>query len=669
MSELAGDLDRPRAGMLRAVEDEIAEVRRRLGPLATLELRLRDGALVEAIPGAYLYRFKCQSLDARPSEEGARRFEIPEDTTGVLESEGRLVPAAVLRHDPTARELTLELQLSAPLPRALGVLSFSTVWLLEGLRQRLKEQADEAAQAARGGAPDSPVEAALAGRALELGDACPPLPPGLGADQAAAVRRAFAHGVSFVWGPPGTGKTRTLAQLTERLLAAGERVLITANTNVAVDRLVGATLDVLGSPRRPPLLRLGRIGPALRGRGASVEEALLASEGFPALMARFVAALTAAGLETRGAERVEGVLRLARRAAASREALAEELSGPALEEVSALADRILAALAALDAPALAATLCGTWTLSELRSRRFDTVIVDEASMAAVAHVAAAGGLARRRIVIGGDFLQLPPIALADTPEARVHLGQHLFAFAGCDDPITDHPLRSLLREQWRMHPQVRQAVSRVFYGDRLVDAPGLARRGERGGGLLLVDTHGSRPVAHRTAPRSQLNLVHARLIAAWLTGSRWETIGVIAPYRAQARLIRGLLRRSCRARLQDGSIQVSTVHRFQGEERDLIVFDTTSAPGPAGAQFLSDVRNPAAPSLINVAISRARHALLLVGDVPWLRAALGAGSSLGRVLGEALRAQEEIDLCDPADPAELARLDAFLRRDGAGELA
>lgn len=55
-------------------------------------------------------------------------------------------------------------------------------------------------------------------------------------------------------------------------------------------------------------------------------------------------------------------------------------------------------------------------------------------------------------------------------------------------------------------------------------------------------------------------------------------LGVIAPYRAQARLLRRALRATCKSRLEDGSIQVSTVHKFQGEERDLIVFDTTDAP-------------------------------------------------------------------------------------------
>jgi superfamily I DNA and/or RNA helicase len=134
-------------------------------------------------------------------------------------------------------------------------------------------------------------------------------------------------------------------------------------------------------------------------------------------------------------------------------------------------------------------------------------------------------------------------------------------------------------------------------------------------------------------------------------------VGVIAPYRAQARALRDALRERCRARVDDGSIQVSTVHRFQGEERDLIVFDTTDAPGKSG-RFLSDLRNPSAANLINVAISRARHALIVVGDVPHLRRVLGEDSSLLRVIRALLRTREEVDVSSADD---LARLDAFLR--------
>lgn len=648
------------AGILQALDDEVAEVRNQLGDLARLRLALDDGRLVDRTAGAYVYRFACRALEARGDQEvdlpPLDAYRIPEDATGMVVAEGRNVPAVVLAHDPDMGELLVELQLHAPLGRPeRGELSFSTLGLLLGLQARLREcfQATPAPplmDAAREG-----TGAPLAAASLP-----PPPPPGPGRDQEEAIRFALGHSVTYLWGPPGTGKTRTLAHLVRELLAAGETVLLTASTNVAVDRFVESTLDALGSPHRPPLLRLGRIGRNLRGRGVSFDEAVLRHEDMPARVACFDALVRQLDVPTPDEWTLDALLRLTAWVQSAADLIALQVAPETLRELVAAADALTEAVdrCTLDTPALATTLCGTYLKSGVRARRFDTVIVDEASMASVAHVAAATSLAARRVVIAGDFQQLPPIVLADTPEARRYLGGHVFASAGCDDVTRDHPLRRMLREQWRMHPEVRRAVSSVFYGDRLTDAPAVTARPSSGGpGALLVDTHASAPRTTRTRSGSIRNARHAELIADWLATCDWPSVGVIAPYRAQARALRGALRHRCPGKLDDGSLQVSTVHRFQGEERDLIVFDTTDAPGASG-RFLSDVRNPAAANLINVAISRARHALVVVADVPHLRRHLGEDSSLVRVIRELLRTRDEVDTADARD---LERLEAFLR--------
>ncbi|MCO5170388.1 MAG: DNA2/NAM7 family helicase [Planctomycetes bacterium] len=648
------------AGILQALEDEVAEVRRQLGDLACLRLALDDGRLVDRTSGAYVYRFACRPLEPRGGEDEADAapadgFRVPEDASGLLVADGRNVPAVVLAHDPDMGEVLVELQLHAPLERPeRGQLSFSSVFLLLSLQARLREcfQATP---------PPPLLDAVREGVGAPLpAVALPPAPDGPGRDQTDAIRFALGQSVSYLWGPPGTGKTRTLAHLVRELLAAGETVLLTASTNVAVDRLVESTLDALGSPARPPLVRLGRVGRSLRGRGVTVDEAVLRHEALSEPVARFDALVRRLDVPTPAEWTLDALLRLAHWVQSAGDLIAHQASPETLRALSAASDALLEGVdrCTLDLPGAAATLCGTFTSQLLRARRFDTVIVDEASMASVAHVAAATSLAARRVVVAGDFQQLPPIVLATTPDARRWLGQHVFAAAGCDDVGRDHPLRRMLREQWRMHPEVRGAVSTVFYGDRLVDAPAIAARASSAGpGALLVDTHGSDPRTTRTRSGSIRNARHADLIAGWVALAGWTSVGVIAPYRAQARAIRAALRDRCPARLEDGSVQVSTVHRFQGEERDLIVFDTTDAPGASG-HFLSDLRNPAAANLINVAISRARHALVVVGDVPHLGRHLGEDSSLLRVLRELLRAREEVDVSDEAD---LRRLRAFLR--------
>ena len=53
--------------------------------------------------------------------------------------------------------------------------------------------------------------------------------------QRSFVEKAIKHSVSFLWGPPGTGKTQTLGALVSGFYAKDERTLICSNTNQAVD--------------------------------------------------------------------------------------------------------------------------------------------------------------------------------------------------------------------------------------------------------------------------------------------------------------------------------------------------------------------------------------------------------------------------------------------------
>ncbi|HLZ24411.1 MAG TPA: C-terminal helicase domain-containing protein, partial [Ktedonobacterales bacterium] len=111
----------------------------------------------------------------------------------------------------------------------------------------------------------------------------------------------------------------------------------------------------------------------------------------------------------------------------------------------------------------------------------------------------------------------------------------------------------------------------------------------------------------------------SRLVRALLeAGVLPEQIGVIAPYRAQVAAIRQ------RLSLRDiGGIAVDTVDRFQGAERQVILFSfggrVMESPYTRGMNFLAD------PNRLNVALTRAQRKLILVGErrmlesVPLLR--------------------------------------------------
>jgi superfamily II DNA or RNA helicase len=69
--------------------------------------------------------------------------------------------------------------------------------------------------------------------------------------------------VTYLWGPPGTGKTTTLSALIQELFARGKRVLICSNTNRAVDQVLLNLCRTLGTDHEAmetgKILRLGRI--------------------------------------------------------------------------------------------------------------------------------------------------------------------------------------------------------------------------------------------------------------------------------------------------------------------------------------------------------------------------------------------------------------------------
>jgi hypothetical protein len=74
--------------------------------------------------------------------------------------------------------------------------------------------------------------------------------------QKEACESCLSVGVRLVWGPPGTGKTRVLAEAIDALLAAGRRVLLVSSTNIAVDNALLGVINTR-SRKRGDLLRVG----------------------------------------------------------------------------------------------------------------------------------------------------------------------------------------------------------------------------------------------------------------------------------------------------------------------------------------------------------------------------------------------------------------------------
>ena len=141
--------------------------------------------------------------------------------------------------------------------------------------------------------------------------------------------------------------------------------------------------------------------------------------------------------------------------------------------------------------------------------------------------------------------------------------------------------------------------------------------------VVLYDTGPSRQ-ARALKPASgssRYNPYHAEVVKqlAWqvlpdMPHKAPECIGIVTPYAAQRDYIKGLLKGT----ELEVFVRVGTIHAFQGLEFDALILDTVESPGLKIAPFLRGGWGADAMRLLNVAVSRARHKLLIVANMPYI---------------------------------------------------
>jgi hypothetical protein len=188
-----------------------------------------------------------------------------------------------------------------------------------------------------------------------------------------------------------------------------------------------------------------------------------------------------------------------------------------------------------------------------------------------------------------------------------------------------------------MVPEISLIANRFFYQNNLKDHPSTSNRrlddGVSRSPLVLLETSLINPWCSRLSTGSRFNLYNALLcctlaekIIPIISEGR---IGIITPYAAQARLInkiakdRGIL----------DHLRTSTVHRFQGGEESIIIFDTVEGAGTRVAPMLDDQKpHSDANRLLNVALTRAKNRFYLVGHTKHLLSDLHPDSALSRII-------------------------------------
>jgi DNA replication ATP-dependent helicase Dna2 len=375
-----------------------------------------------------------------------------------------------------------------------------------------------------------------------------------------AVKLAVAaEDCALVHGPPGTGKTYTLARTVRALVERGDRVLLSAFTNRAVDNAVEALVD----QGFTDVCRMGTEG----GVREDLEQFRLDRAGDPDERAR-------------------------------------ELR---------------------ETPVVAATTatCGSRVM---REQTFDVAVVDEAAQLTEPGTLAATTLADRFVLVG-DHRQLPPVVRAEEPgwdadadgdadsPADTHSGENepgaRLSASLFERLVEQYPDASvLLDRQYRMAQRIQAFASQEFYDGRL--RPATAEVASQAVGdlpgvdpdRLPADLRGRvtfcDPDGHAEGnTNSREAAAVADVVEAYLeAGVAPEDVGVIAPFRAQVAEVE--------RRVADGVV-VDTVDRFQGSSEEVVVISFV-ATGDLSSPVFDDYRR------VNVALTRAKKALVLVGD-------------------------------------------------------
>lgn len=421
--------------------------------------------------------------------------------------------------------------------------------------------------------------------------------PWLNVSQEKAVNQVLcAKEVAVVHGPPGTGKTTTLVEAVYETLHRENQVMVSAQSNTAVDWIAEKLVD-----RGIPVLRIGnptRVNDKMLA--FTYERRFEAHSDYPELwqIRKTIREMTG---------------RLRKSGREDRERLHNQLTKLRVR-ATGLEIRIDTELFT-EARVIACTLVGAAS-RVLERKRFSSLFIDEAAQAIEAACWIAISRADR-VILAGDHCQLPP-TIKCIEAARGGLGRTLLEKVVLHKPETV----SLLKIQYRMHEDIMRFPSRWFYHDELEAAPEVKYRG-----ILDFDTPVSwidtseldlqeKAVAEGTG---RLNTGEAELLV-WELKNYMERIGirrileehidfgVISPYRAQVHYLRHLLKKEPFFRPCRRLITVHTVDGFQGQERDVIMISLVRANEKGQIGFLRDLRR------MNVAITRARMKLLILGE-------------------------------------------------------
>lgn len=408
--------------------------------------------------------------------------------------------------------------------------------------------------------------------------------------------------VGIIHGPPGTGKTTTLVHVISAIVRSEKQVLVCTPSNASIDLLVEKLTDKglkvvrIGHPARVTEQTLSK----------TLDEQIAAHPNYKELrmMRKKMEQLRALASKYKRnfGYKEKQERQMLRQDANALKADADVLEFYIINDILQHSDVVACTLVGASHPTL-------------RGKRYQTVFIDEAAQALEPACWIPIGRADR-VIFAGDHFQLPP-TIKSQEAAQSGLSKTLF-----EKCIERHPeVASMLQVQYRMHEDIMSFPSAYFYGNKLI-AHGSVRHHLLADQppIQFVDTAGCGYFEKQnTETLSRYNDEEARLLICILENlvetlgmEAWTemniTLGIITPYSAQVEILLKLAGQSGILNEVASLISINTVDAFQGQERDVIAISFVRSNEQGEIGFLSDIRRT------NVAITRARRKLIMVGD-------------------------------------------------------
>lgn len=385
--------------------------------------------------------------------------------------------------------------------------------------------------------------------------------------------------LTIVHGPPGTGKTTTLVEAIVQLVNTGEKVLVAAPSNTAVDNIAkglieqGIKLLRVGNTSKVdqiifPYTPEGKLHNSKQLK--EIKQLKIRAEEFRKMALKYKRSFGKAEREQRNLlfKEVKNIRSEIKKLQAYNE---EKL----LDE----------------AQVIAGTPVGLYDAG-VDHLHFATLVIDEAGQCIEPLAWCIFPLADK-IVLAGDHWQLPPTVLSNEA-AKLDFNRSILEAA---IPTTRNV--HLLNVQYRMRQTIAGFSSAYFYEGLLQSAAHLTDTGTH---LTFIDTAGSGyhekhgPDGTSLQNEGELNIVKQFIETAALNTAQ---TAFISPYSGQVTAAKEQL---------PSEIRMSTIDSFQGQEKENIILSLVRSNEDGDIGFLKDYRR------MNVAITRAKEQLIVIGD-------------------------------------------------------